>query len=100
LDDFRSVFGFELNPHWTHISRVPMYSPVFVRSFRNPPIRSTSWRNLYFTGNYRTFPSVASTGTALGSGIETGAALLHDLRQQTDLVDSIGRFRLPSMPRA
>jgi protoporphyrinogen oxidase len=100
LDDFRSVFGFELKPHWTHITRVPMYSPVFVRSFRNPPIRSTSWRNLYFAGNYRTFPSVASTGTALGSGVETGQAILEDLGQPSDLPDRIGSFRLTSMPRA
>ena len=50
-----------------------MYSPVFGRSFRNPPIRSASWENVYFAGNYRTFPSIVSTGTALGSGLETGA---------------------------
>ena len=72
LEDFRAVFGFELEPFWTHVARVPMYSPVFGRSFRNPPIRSASWDNVYFAGNYRTFPSIVSTGTALGSGVETG----------------------------
>jgi protoporphyrinogen oxidase len=99
-DDFRVVFGFELEPFWTHVARVPMYSPVFGQSFRNPPLRSASWRNLYFAGNYRTFPTIVSTGTALDSGVETGRALLEDLGEHTDLGTRIGRFRLESMPRA
>jgi protoporphyrinogen oxidase len=98
--DFRAVFGFELEPYWTHVARVPMYSPVFGRSFRNPPLRSASWRNLYFAGNYRTFPTIVSTGTALGSGVETGGALLEDLGERTDLAGRIEGFRLASMPRA
>jgi protoporphyrinogen oxidase len=100
LQDFRAVFGFELKPFWTHVARVPMYSPVFGRSFRNPPPRSTSWENLYFAGNYRTFPSIVSTGTALGSGAETGRLLLEDLGRRADLSEAIGRFRLRRMPRA
>ena len=99
-DDFRAVFGFDLEPFWTNVARVPMYSPVFGRSFRNPPLRSASWRNLYFAGNYRTFPSIVSTGTALGSGVETGGALLEDLGERTDLAARIGGFHLQSMPRA
>jgi protoporphyrinogen oxidase len=98
--DFRAVFGFELEPFWTHLARVPMYSPVFGRSFRNPPLKSASWRNLYFAGNYRTFPTIVSTGTALGSGVETGRALLQDLGVHSDLADRIEGFRLGSMPRA
>jgi hypothetical protein len=58
-NDFRDVFGFELDPFWTHVARVPLYSPIFYRSYRNPPIRSQIWRNLYFAGNYRTFPSMS-----------------------------------------
>ena len=99
-DDFRAVFGFELEPFWTHIARVPMYSPVFVRSFRNPPLRSASWENVYFAGNYRTFPSIVSTGTALGSGLETAEALLTDLGARTDLTRRAAEFRLRAMPRA
>ena len=98
-DDFRAVFGFELEPFWTHVARVPMYSPVFVRSFRNPPPRSASWENVYFAGNYRTFPSIVSTGTALGSGLETAEALLSDLGARTDLPGRAAAFRLRSMPR-
>jgi len=99
-DDFRAVFGFELEPYWTHIARVPMYSPVFVRSFRNPPLRSASWENVYFAGNYRTFPSIVSTGTALGSGLETADALLADLGARGGLSAQATRFRLEGMPRA
>jgi protoporphyrinogen oxidase len=99
LQDFRAVFGFELEPFWTNVARVPMYSPVFGRSFRNPPVRSLSWPNLYFAGNYRTFPSIVSTGTALGSGVETAATLLQDLGGRSDLPGAVARFRLRRMPR-
>ena len=30
-----------------------------------PADRSATWENVYFAGNYRTFPSIVSTGTAL-----------------------------------
>lgn len=98
-EDFHQVFGFELTPFWSHVSRVPMYSPVFHRSFRNPPIHSTSWQNVYFAGNYRTFPSIVSTGTALGSGVATGRMLLEELGRPTELPDLVTKFRLRSMPR-
>ena len=98
-DDFRAVFGFDLDPFWTHVARVPMYSPVFGRSFRNPPVRSTSWENVYFGGNYRAFPSIVSTGTALGSGCETGRAILADLGTPTELPALVARYRLGAMPR-
>lgn len=97
--DFRAAFGRDLEPFWTHVARVPMYSPVFGRHFRNPPIRSASWRNVRFAGNYRTFPSILSTGTALGSGIETGATILAEHGMTTDLSESVARFRLKEMPR-
>lgn len=100
LRDFREVFGFELEPFWTHIARVPMYSPVFTRGFRNPPVRSASWGNLYFAGNYRTFPSIVSTGTALASGLEAGEAMLEDLGLRTDLTTAARSFRLRAKPRA
>jgi protoporphyrinogen oxidase len=100
LKDFRSVFGFDLDPFWTQVSRVPMYSPVFSRSFRNPPIQSTSWPNVYFAGNYRTFPSIVSTGTALGSGVAAASALLQNQGRSSDLPEAVSRFRLRSMPRA
>jgi protoporphyrinogen oxidase len=97
--DFRVVFGFELEPFWTHVARVPMYSPVFGRSFRNPPVRSATWANVYFGGNYRAFPSIVSTGTALGSGLETSQAVLADLGGATELPALAAGFRLGAMPR-
>lgn len=98
-DDFRVVFGAELQASWTHVSRVPMYSPVFGRSYHNPPARSASWENMYFAGNYRTFPSIVSTGTALGSGLDTGAVMLRDLGIRTTLAADASAFRLSGMPR-
>lgn len=98
--DFERLFGFPLQPFWTHLTRLPLYSPVFARGYRNPPVRSTTWENVYFAGNYRTFPSIASTGTALGSGVEAAAALLADLGAPCDLPATIESFRLGSMPRA
>jgi protoporphyrinogen oxidase len=99
LRDFRSVLGFELDPFWVNITRIPMYSPVFFSDFRNPPIRSASWNNVYFAGNYRTFPSIVSTGTALGSGVDAARAVLRECDKRTDLVEGIRRFRLRTMPR-
>lgn len=98
-EDFRVVFGAELDASWTHVSRVPMYSPVFGRSYHNPPARSASWENMYFAGNYRTFPSIVSTGTALGSGLETGNVMLGGLGIRTTLAADAAAFRLPGMPR-
>jgi protoporphyrinogen oxidase len=98
-DDFRRIFGFELQPFWTHLSRLPLYSPVFVRGYRNPPVRSATWPNLYFAGNFRTFPSIATTGTALGAGLEAAAALLSDLGQQSLVPAAAEAYRLRSMPR-
>ncbi len=93
LEDFRAIFGFDLDPFWTNIARIPMYSPVFYRGYRNPPLRSASFSNLYFAGNYRTFPSIVSTGTALRSGLETAQAMLQDRGGSTDLLERAGRFR-------
>lgn len=78
MNDFREIFGFDLDPYWTHIARIPMYSPVFTTGYRNPPPRSTTYSNVYFAGNYRTFPSIVSTGTALRSGLDTANAILSD----------------------
>lgn len=93
LEDFRAIFGFALEPFWTHVARVPLYSPVFTRGYRNPPLRSATWSNLYFAGNYRTFPSVVSTGTALRSGLETAHAMLQDHGGATDLLARADAFR-------
>jgi protoporphyrinogen oxidase len=96
--DFRSVLEKDLEPLWTRVNRVPMYSPVFTPRFRSPAVRSTTWENLYFAGNYRTFPSIASTGTALYSGVEAAHAILRGGGNRSSLLDRIHSFRLRSMP--
>jgi hypothetical protein len=79
LADFRTVFDLDLELDWTHLSRIAGYSPVFTPDYRNPDIHGGSWENLYLTGNYRTYPSVASTGTALQAGLETAGVVLEEL---------------------
>jgi hypothetical protein len=97
--DFKRVFGFELNPFWVNISRVPMYSPIFYRGYLNPNVHSTTFENVYFAGNYRTFPSTASTGTALRSGIEAGEAILQSCGQRSELIEQSRNFRPRKMRR-
>ena len=74
--DAVAVLGIDLRPEWVKISRVAHYSPIFDVGYRNPPARSTTFANLYYAGNYRTYPAVASTGTALASGLAAAAAVL------------------------
>lgn len=97
--DLRKVLGLDLQPFWTHIARVPMYSPIFTRGYHNPAVRSATWQNVYLAGNYRTFPSIASTGTAMASGLQAAQAILQDYGGRTDLSDRISAFRLRAMPR-
>lgn len=93
LDDFKAIFGFDLDPFWVKLTRVPMYSPVINRTYSNPPERSSRFGNLYFAGNYRTFPSALSTGTALASGLETAQTVLNDRGAHTPLPDAVANFR-------
>jgi protoporphyrinogen oxidase len=97
--DFERVLGAKLEPAWWRIARLPMYSPIFTRDFRNPPVRSVRFENVWFAGNYRTFPSVASTGTALRSGLEAAQALLAESGIVSTLVDEARAFRLRTMTR-
>jgi protoporphyrinogen oxidase len=97
---FAEIFGFDLRPKWTRILRIPMYSPVLVRGFRNPPVRSATWENLWFAGNWRTFPSILSTGTALWSGLVAARALLRERGQDSALAGAAESYRLRKMPRA
>ncbi len=99
-DDFRSIFGYALDPSWTRVSRVAMYSPIFVRRYRNPPVRSPSLRNVLFAGNFRTSPSIASISTALDSGLEAAQEVLRERGRRTDLPDAAARFRPRRLPRA
>jgi protoporphyrinogen oxidase len=95
--DFEQVFGFELQAEWTRLVRLPLYSPVFDRGYRNPAVRSRRWPEVFFAGNYRTFPSIASTGTALRSGVDAAVALLQAHARTTSVPDEIDDFQPPPM---
>ncbi len=75
------------------LSRVPAYSPVITCSYRNPPVTSTRFGNVYFAGNYRTFPSVLSTGTALASGLEAAQTVLDNRGAISPLLAAVAAFR-------
>jgi hypothetical protein len=91
--DFRSLFGFELETTWARVSRIPLYSPIFGHRYRNPPPRSTAFSNVHFAGTYRTHPSVASTGTALLSGLQCAERILREQGQSCGLPQEALSFR-------
>lgn len=99
-EDFEAIFGFPLEAEWTRLHRLPMYSPIFLRGYRNPPVCSETFGNVYFAGNYRTFPSIASTGTAMASGFTAGTAVLASAGAGSDVESGVDAFRLRAMPRA
>ena len=70
-------FGISLRPRWTHTTVIPRYTPIYTQGFRTAPIRCRTLPNLFFAGNHRTFPAVATTGSALQSG-EDAAKLCHE----------------------
>jgi protoporphyrinogen oxidase len=80
LEDHRRCFGQRLEPLWARVSRIGHYSPVFHHGYRNPPAASPSTPNLFFAGNYRTFPRITSTGQALDSGEEVAGAVVRCAR--------------------
>ncbi len=79
MNDFEDCFGMKLEPEWTHTSRIPYYSPVFVAGYSNPAVRSQRLKNLFLAGNHRTFPVLATTGSAMGSGWEAAAEIMRVL---------------------
>ena len=76
LKDYTSLFGDRIEPEWTHTSRIPHYSPVFVHGYTNPAVMHPSLSNLFIAGNHRTFPVLATTGSALGAGIDAARAAM------------------------
>jgi protoporphyrinogen oxidase len=91
--DFRRAFGFEAELTWARFHRLSRYSPIFFPGYRNPPVRSSTWENVYFAGNYRNHPSIASTGTAIASGLEAAAAALASVGRSSPLQRQAARFR-------
>jgi protoporphyrinogen oxidase len=75
---FCECFDVPLRPRWSHVTIIPRYTPVYAPGFRVAPVRSAQISNLFFAGNFRTFPAVATTGSALQSG-EDAAHACHEL---------------------
>ncbi len=76
LNDFEARFGVRFKPEWAHTSRIPFYSPIFADGYENPPVTHRQLGNLFLAGNHRTFPVLATTGSAMGSGAEAAQAAL------------------------
>jgi hypothetical protein len=75
LDALQAATGSRPEPVWFQLTKLPFYTPLYVPGFRVPPARSPHVDNLYFAGNYTTFPEVATTGMAMRSGQRAAAAL-------------------------
>ncbi len=75
-EDFRNMFGFELQEEWVKINRITDSSPNFVKGYKNPVIKG-SVEGLFFAGNYRTYPWITSTNMALASGIEAAKVIVN-----------------------
>jgi protoporphyrinogen oxidase len=78
--DFEQQFGFPLQPQWFKVNRIRNVSAKFIVGYKNPPVQSSSVAGLYFAGNYRTYPLVTSTGSAIYSGLQAADAVISKLR--------------------
>jgi len=74
---YKKIYGEELQINWYKINRIPYVSAKYIKGYKNPHAR-TKVRGLYLTGNYMSYPSVTSTGTAIATGIETAQIIITD----------------------
>jgi len=85
--DFEQCFSMKLEPEWAHTSRIPYYSPVFVDGYTNPQVTHGRLQNLFLAGNHRTFPVLATTGSAMGAGMEAAEAAIQLLARTPRAVE-------------
>ncbi len=80
IDDKRD-FRFQERRLLVREPKVPMGNDYgrLLRSFQNPAETSPIYKNLRFAGNFRTFPVLATTGSAMGSGWSAGMAVCRAL---------------------
>ncbi|MDD5431276.1 MAG: FAD-dependent oxidoreductase [Candidatus Pacebacteria bacterium] len=74
-NDFEKLFGFRLKPNWSYFSFIKNYSPKFLNGYENPDIQGNI-ENIYFAGNYMTYPLITSTGSAIASGEKTAELII------------------------
>lgn len=75
-DTYKKIYGNELIINWFKINRIPFVSAKYVRGYKNPSIK-TSVNGLFLSGNFMSYPSVTSTGTAISTGIETAEFIIN-----------------------
>jgi protoporphyrinogen oxidase len=74
---YEAVYGEPLSINWFRVNRIPYVSAKYVRGYRNPAVR-TDIAGLYLCGNYMSYPSVTSTGTAIETGHAAARAIMED----------------------
>ena len=73
-----STSGGKLKPIWHHLTLIKNYSPKFLNGYENSAIQG-SIKNIYFAGNYLTYPIITSTGSALESGERTADMIIDQI---------------------
>lgn len=76
-ETYKSIYQESLEISWYKINRIPYVSAKYIKGYQNPNPR-TKINGLYLTGNFMSYPSVTSTGTAIQAGIDSSKAILED----------------------
>ena len=76
-DTYKKIYNEDLVIDWYKINRIPYVSAKYIKGYKNPNIR-TQVLGLYLTGNFMSYPSVTSTGTAIDAGNKTAAVIIKD----------------------
>lgn len=76
-DTYKKIYNEELKIDWYKINRIPYVSAKYIKGYKNPNIR-TKVSGLYLTGNFMSYPSVTSTGTAIDAGNKTANVIIKD----------------------
>jgi len=74
---YKRIYGEDLEINWYKINRIPYVSAKYIKGYKNPAVR-TKFKGLYLTGNFMSYPSVTSTGTAIAAGTRSAEAIITD----------------------
>lgn len=77
IADLSKLLGKEIKPNWIVTNIIRYVSPVFTKTYQNPPQRLGD--NLFLAGIYTTYPRFSSTGEAIASGKEAAETLIQKL---------------------
>jgi protoporphyrinogen oxidase len=80
---YSAIYGESLKVNWFKVNRIPFVSAKYVKGYRNPSVR-TNLEGLYLCGNYMSYPSVTSTGTAIATGLAAARAVMDDQRERSN----------------